>query len=109
MAAKTAAKTRAPRKTASKTAARETPRVPEALNAAVPGLQDLFDQGKEHGFITQEELDEVFDDAARPPTDAQIEAIAQLFLDHNIEVTQDEAEVVEVTRDEETHDTLKAL
>ena len=108
MASKTRAP-RAPRKTASKTSARETPRVPEALVAAVPGLQDLFDQGKEHGFVTQEELDELFDDAPRMPTDAQTEAIAQLFLDNNIEVTQDDAEVVEVTRDEETHEALKTL
>src|SRR5687767_7287151 len=106
MATKQRAARKTATKTATKTAGRETPRVPEALIAAVPGLQDLFDQGKEHGFITQEELDELFDDAPRPPSDAQTEAIAQLFLDNNIEVTQDEAEVVEVTRDEETHEQL---
>ncbi|MGI8423798.1 MAG: sigma-70 family RNA polymerase sigma factor [Chloroflexota bacterium] len=114
--------TRASRKTATKsttksttksatpkTAARETPRVPDALLHVAPGLRDLFDQGKEHGFITQEELDEVFDDAPKLPTDSQMEAIAHLFLDNNVEVTQDDAEVVELTRAEDTHEQLKSL
>ena len=107
--AKPAKKPRAPRAPrASKAATREQPKVPETLAKLVPGLQDLFEQGREHGFVTQEEMDEVFDDAPHPPSDAHVEAILQLFLDHNIEVTQDDAEVVEVVRDEETHDQLKA-
>ncbi|HEU5317509.1 MAG TPA: sigma-70 family RNA polymerase sigma factor [Chloroflexota bacterium] len=106
---KPAKKTRAPRAAKTKGLTREHPKVPEALAKAVPGLQDLFEQGKEHGFVTQDEIDEVFDDAPQPPTDAQTEAILQLFLDNNIEITQDDAEVAEVQQDEETHEQLKTM
>jgi RNA polymerase primary sigma factor len=103
-----ASKTRAPRK-GTKGATLAQVQLPDALTKHIPGLQDLFDQGREQGFIREEELDDLFEDAAEPPTDAQVEAIHQAFLDSNIDVLQDESELQEVAAEEETHEQLKSI
>jgi RNA polymerase primary sigma factor len=75
----------------------------------LPGVADLLEQGKEQGFVTQDDLDELFDGAAEPPSAAQIEAIHQLLLDAGVEVVPDEAEVQQTAEDLQTAAQLERL
>jgi RNA polymerase primary sigma factor len=79
------------------------------LAKLVPGLDELFDQGIQQGYVTEEDLDELFDDAPDTPNDVQVEAIQHAFLDANIDIVQDATEIQEVERDEETHEQLKTM
>ena len=83
--------------------------LPDSLVQTVPGLQELFEQGHLQGFIREEDLDELFEDATDTLSDVQVEQIHQAFLGVNIELLQEEAEVAEVQQDEETHDQLKRM
>jgi len=83
--------------------------LPEPLIKMVPGLVELFDQGREQGFVRAEDFDELFEEAAEPPADAQVEQIHQVFLDANIDFLQDDAEVAEVQAEDETHEQLKSM
>jgi RNA polymerase primary sigma factor len=83
--------------------------LPESLVKQVPGLTELFDQGREQGFVREEDFDELFEEMTEPPTDAQVEQIHQAFLDSNIDFLQDDAEIAEVQAEDETHEQLKSM
>jgi RNA polymerase primary sigma factor len=104
-----ATKTRGGRKAGGSAAGTPAVQLPEALSKAVPGLQELFEQGHEQGYVREEELDELFEDAPDTLSDAIVEQIHQLFLNSNIDILQEETEVQEVRQDEETHEQLKSM
>jgi len=73
---------------------------------SIQGLQDLFEQGKQQGYVTHEDVDELIEDAAEPPTATVVEAIFQFFADQGVEVTVDESDLAETVQDIQTEATL---
>jgi RNA polymerase primary sigma factor len=79
------------------------------LAKLAPGLDELFAQGIQQGYVTAEDLDELFEEAVEPPSDAQVGAIHHAFLDANVEIVEDPTEIQEVERDDETHEQLRSM
>jgi RNA polymerase primary sigma factor len=75
------------------------PGVPESLR---PKLRELFELGHEQGYVTENDIDEVFADEAEAPDAGEIESIHQALLDARIEVVNDPAEIAEVEDDIQT-------
>ncbi|MBI3971242.1 MAG: hypothetical protein HY332_08125, partial [Chloroflexi bacterium] len=88
-------------------AAIEAP-IPAAL-AGIPGLDDLLEQGKEQGYLAEDDLDELFEAAEEPPTPTQIEALHQLLTDAGIELVADETELAETVEDIHIEEQLDRL
>jgi RNA polymerase primary sigma factor len=79
--------------------------VPAAAAAApqsVPGLEELLERGKEQGYVTEDDLDELFESAPEPPAAAQLEALHQLLVDAGVEVVADEGELAQTIEDLQT-------
>jgi RNA polymerase primary sigma factor len=75
----------------------------------IPGLEDLLERGQELGYVAQDDLDELFDELAEPPDEAQIEAIQQLFADAGVEVVADATELQETLEDNQTEERLDRM
>src|SRR5437867_3220724 len=73
------------------------------------GLRRLFELGRERGYVTEDDIDEVFEEDPEPPDSAEIEAIHKALLDARIEVVEDAAELAEVQEDIETEERLDRL
>ncbi len=73
------------------------------------GLRRLFDLGRERGYVTADDIDEVFEEDPEPPDSDEIELIHRALLDARIEVVEDEAEVAEVQDDIDTEERLDRL
>jgi RNA polymerase primary sigma factor len=62
----------------------------------IPGLAELIEHGRSEGFVTAEEIDELFDDADAPPGEERLAAVQQAVLDAGVEIVEtDEAEGAE--------------
>jgi RNA polymerase primary sigma factor len=72
----------------------------------VKGLRELFEKGREQGYVTQDDIDELFAERVEPPDPAEIEAIHKALLDAGIEIVQDESELAETLADIETEERL---
>src|SRR5919205_1555959 len=68
------------------------------------GVRRLFELGRERGYVTEDDIDEVFEEDPEPPDSAEIEMIHKALLDASIEVVESDAEVAEVEEDIETDD-----
>jgi RNA polymerase primary sigma factor len=73
------------------------------------GLRRLFDLGRERGYVTEDDVDEVFEEDPEPPDSAEIELIHRALLDARIEIVQNEAELAEVQEDIETEERLDRI
>lgn len=69
------------------------------LAEEMPGINDLIEHGKEVGYVTENEIDELFEDDVEPPDPAQIEAIHQLLADAGVEVVSSETELQQTVED----------
>ncbi len=74
-----------------------------------PGLESLVERGKERGYVTEDEIDTLFEDADEPPDTAEVEGVHQYLLDQKIEVVTDEAELLAVQEDVQTEAQLDRL
>ncbi|HEX2184404.1 MAG TPA: sigma-70 family RNA polymerase sigma factor [Chloroflexota bacterium] len=75
----------------------------------IPGLEDLLERGQVLGYVAQDDLDELFEELAEPPDEAQIEAIQQLFADAGVEVVADATELQETVEDNQTEERLDRM
>src|SRR6266542_1161987 len=73
------------------------------------GLRKLFDLGHERGYVTQDDIDEVFEDETEPPDRAEIELLHRSLIDARIEIVEDEAELAEVQDDLHTEERLDRI
>src|SRR5436853_7675465 len=67
--------------------------------AGVPALDELLDQGKEQGYLLEEDLESLFDDANEVPEEHVVAQVRQAILDYGIEIVQDEVELQQATDD----------
>jgi RNA polymerase primary sigma factor len=63
------------------------------------GLRELFARGREQGYVTEDDIDEVFGDEQEPPDAHEIERIHQALLDARIEIVSDASEIQETLDD----------
>jgi len=73
------------------------------------GLRRLFELGHERGYVTEDNIDEVFEEDPEPPDSEEIESIHKALLDARIEIVEDEAELAEVQEDIGTEERLDRL
>jgi len=73
------------------------------------GLRRLFELGHERGYVTEDDIDEVFEEDPEPPDSEEIESIHKALLDARIEIVEDEAELAEVQEDIGTEERLDRL
>src|SRR4051812_17683197 len=64
-----------------------------------PALDELMEMGKEQGFVSESDIDDLFADDPEPPDPAHAESIRQAFLDAGIEIVHDEAELAQTIED----------
>ncbi|HET6344269.1 MAG TPA: sigma-70 family RNA polymerase sigma factor, partial [Myxococcota bacterium] len=80
---------------------------PRALSGPGPGeLDDLLERGKERGYVTTDELDDLFAAEAEPPDSGELEAVRQTLLDAGVEIVEDESELAELQEDLHTEERL---
>jgi RNA polymerase primary sigma factor len=86
---------------------------PEQSTALAPhlrkGLRRLFELGHEQGYVTEDDIDEVFEDDPEPPDSAEIEEIHRALVDARIEIVQSDTELAEVQEDVDTEERLDRL
>jgi RNA polymerase primary sigma factor len=84
-------------------------RVVESGTLAGPGageLDELLERGKERGYVTADDLDELFAGEAEPPDGGELEAVRQTLLDAGVEIVEDETELAELREDLHTEERL---
>jgi RNA polymerase primary sigma factor len=80
---------------------------PRGLAGPVPGeLEDLLERGKERGYVTTDELDDLFAGEAEPPDSGELETVRQTLLDAGVEIVEDESELAELREDLHTEERL---
>src|SRR5581483_5773426 len=62
-------------------------------------LDDLLERGKEQGYVTEADIDELFADDPEPPDAAQLDAIHQALLDAGVEIVTNESELEQTVDD----------
>ena len=73
------------------------------------GMRKLFELGHERGYVTEDDIDELFEDETEPPDSAEIELIHKSLLDARIEIVSSDTELAEVQDDIETEERLDRL
>jgi RNA polymerase primary sigma factor len=94
MAARAGATTRSSR--ARRSGRRETAAVE---HPAIPGLEDLLERGKVHGYVLEDDIAELFEDDEESPAAALLEAVHNALIDAGIEVVQNEGELQQTADD----------
>jgi RNA polymerase primary sigma factor len=72
---------------------RRTRQVASPDQSSVPGLGELFERGREQGYVIEDDVDALFDDQVEPPDPSTIEAIRQVLSDAKIPILADDAEL----------------
>src|SRR5207248_456921 len=69
-------------------------------------LRQLFELGHERGYVTEDDIDQVFEEDLEPPDNAEIELIHRSLLDARIEIVEHADELAEVQDDIQTEERL---
>ena len=70
-----------------------------AAGTAIAGVEELIDRGREQGFLHEEDLVALFEDADEPPEPAQLERVRRVVLDAGVDVVDGEAELEQAIED----------
>ena len=68
----------------------------ETLVETLPDLEDLLEASKQQGYVTEEQIEELFDADDEPPTQSRVDAVFRIFHDAGIEVVSENELVEEV-------------
>src|SRR5207237_2385693 len=69
-------------------------------------LRRLFELGHERGYVTEDDIDAVFEEDLEPPDNAEIELIHKSLLDARIEIVEHPDELAEIQEDLQTEERL---
>ncbi|HEV2123086.1 MAG TPA: sigma-70 family RNA polymerase sigma factor [Chloroflexota bacterium] len=65
----------------------------------IPRLEDLIERGRDQGFVTEDDVEGLFDGEIEPPDPATVESVRQLLLDAGVEIATDDTELGETSED----------
>src|SRR5581483_10247594 len=85
------------------------PAAPAKDVRALPAVQELLEEGHEHGYVTEDDLESLLESETEELDPADLEAVRQLLVDEGIEIAEDESEIEAIEEDIETEEQLERL